>query len=216
MSDKQHKASENRISPDQMPEEVQRLIQVMLGINPKWSLEDWLAAQANMSLELVSTDLARERLSLEQRIHRLKVLERRVEASDESETDPHQRNIFDCFDFNSDNALLGLGARAASSEDESLPASQEFETHHPAHDFIELLPDEGSDDPLLAVACQMLLIAVEKEMARGKPYATLDIIFREMNANMVAAEEIDEALDHLLMSGTLIEIDDDCFATLDS
>jgi hypothetical protein len=31
---------------------------------------------------------------------------------------------------------------------------------------------------------------------------------------MVSAEEIDEALDHLLMSGALIEIDDDCFATV--
>jgi hypothetical protein len=197
-----------------MPEEVQRLIQVMLGLNPDWNLENWLVTQANMSLDLVAVDLARERLSLEQRIHRLKALERRVESTDELEKDPHQRNIFDCFDFNLDKALHGLGARAASSEDDSEHASQEFDTHHSAHDFIELLPDVGSDDPLLAVACQILLIAVEKEMARGKPYATLDLIFTEMNANMVSAEEIDEALDHLLMSGALIEIDDDCFATV--
>ena len=216
MSDKQHKTAENHLSLELMPEEVQRLAQVMLGINPEWTLESWLSLQATMALDLVALDLDRERFTLEQRIHRLEAISQRLESVNDKEIDPHQRNIFDCFDLDTEHSLHGLGARAAYLEDRSVKAAQEDPILHPASDFIELLPDEGSDDPLLAVACQMLLICVESEIGRGKPHATLDAIFKAMNENRVSAEEIDEALDHLLMNGLLIEVDDDCFAPLSS
>jgi hypothetical protein len=35
-----------------------------------------------------------------------------------------------------------------------------------------------------------------------------------MNANGVSPDEIDEAIDHLLAIGGLIEIDDDCFIAI--
>ena len=60
----------------------------------------------------------------------------------------------------------------------------------------------------------MLLIHVESEIARGLPCATLETIFKDLNSNGISPEEIDEALDYSLMSGTLIEIDDDCFVPL--
>ena len=53
MSDKQNKVSEGPIAVDQLPEEVQRLFEVMSGINPEWQLEKWLSEQALMSLELI-------------------------------------------------------------------------------------------------------------------------------------------------------------------
>ena len=43
MSDKQHKVSEDRIAVELMPEEVQRLTEVMRGVNPEWRLEEWLS-----------------------------------------------------------------------------------------------------------------------------------------------------------------------------
>ena len=214
MSDKQHKVSEEQIAVEHMPEEVQRLVEVMSGVNPEWSLEKWLADQADMAIELITIDLTRERMAIEQRLHRLEAIGRRLNVLDNQDTDPFQRNIFDCFDLEVDPSLNGLGKRTADSED-SIDLSTKAEViMHPANNFIELLPDEESDDPLLAVVCQMLLIHVETEMSLGQPCATLETIFKHLNTSGISPEEIDEALDHLLMNGTLVEIDDDCFVPM--
>jgi len=214
MSDKQHKVSEGQIAVDQMPEEVQRLVEVMSGVNPEWDLETWLTSQANMALELMTVDLSRERIIIEQRLHRLEAIGRRLNVLDNQDADPFQRNIFDCFDLEADPSMNGLGKRTAKSED-NIDLSRNTEvTMHPANNFIDLLPDEESDDPLLAVVCQMLLIHVETEISQGQPCATLESIFKHLNSGGISPEEIDEALDHLLMNGTLIEIDDDCFVPM--
>lgn len=216
MSDKQHKISDDQIAVELMPAEVQRLTEIMRGVNPDWSLEAWLSEQANAMLELVQSDLNRERMVIEQRLHRLQAIQNRFIDDEEkdSDLDPNQRNIFDCFDLQVDSSLKGLGKRTAVSEDTKQTTPSVDEVMHPANNFIELLPDDESDDPLLAVVCQMLLIHVDSEMAKGLPCATLETIFKELNSSGISPEEIDEALDYSLMNGTLIEIDDDCFVPL--
>ena len=216
MSDKKHKISEGQISVDLMPAEVQRLTEIMRGVNPDWKLEAWLSEQANAMLELVQADLHRERMVIEQRLHRLQAIQQRFHDDEgaESDSDPNQRNIFDCFDLQVDSSLKGLGERTAVSEDAKQTTPSVDDIMHPANNFIELLPDDESDDPLLAVVCQMLLIHVESELAKGLPCATLETIFKELNSSGISPEEIDEALDYSLMNGTLIEIDDDCFVPL--
>ena len=211
MRDKQNKVSEGSIAVDQLPEEVQRLFEVMSGINPEWQLGKWLSEQALMSLELISADLGREKRVIEQRLHRLQALGHRLEVSNLQEGDPFQRNIFDCFDLQIDPNMNGLGKRTAQSEDGIELENNTEAALHPANNFIELLPDEESDDPLLAVVCQMLLIHIETEVSKGQPCATLETIFKHLNSSGISHEEIDEALDHLLMNGTIIEVDDDCF-----
>ena len=214
MSDKHHKVSEGHIAVDQMPEMVQRLVEVMRGVNPTWGLEKWLTEQAALALELISIDLSREKVIIEQRLHRLEAIGRRLDVLDDQDNDPFQRNIFDCFDLEVDPSLNGLGKRTANSED-SIELTRNAEiVMHPANNFLELLPDEESDDPLLAVVCQMLLIHVETELSQGQQCATLETIFKHLNSSGISPEEIDEALDHLLMNGTLIEIDDDCFVPM--
>ena len=214
MSDKHHKVSEGDIAVDQMPEMVQRLVEVMRGVNPTWGLEKWLTEQAALALELISIDLSREKVIIEQRLHRLEAIGRRLDVLDDQDNDPFQRNIFDCFDLEVDPSLNGLGKRTANSED-SIELTRNAEiVMHPANNFLELLPDEESDDPLLAVVCQMLLIHVETELSQGQQCATLETIFKHLNSSGISPEEIDEALDHLLMNGTLIEIDDDCFVPM--
>ncbi len=52
-----------------------------------------------MSLELIAIDLSREKVVIEQRLHRLEAIGRRLEILDNQDTDPFQRNIFDCFDL---------------------------------------------------------------------------------------------------------------------
>lgn len=213
MSDKQNEVSEANVRLKSMPPEVQRLAEIMQSIDPQWSIEAWLIDQANMSLDLVNHDLARERLAVEQRLHRLENITRRLEP-EEAEKDPMQRNIFDCFKLDIDEALKGLGQRATEPEKDIFVAHVKEELMHPAASFLDLLPDDEGDDPLLAVACQMLLVVVEGEIGKGEPFATLEVIFKGMNANGVAPDEIDEAIDHLLAIGGLIEIDDDCFIAI--
>ena len=190
---------------DSMPEEIQRLCGVMSGLDPMWTLEGWLKEQAKMTLELISSDIAREKKSSEQRLKRLEDIAKRLNPNTAELIDSQQRNLFDCFDLDYDKSMLGLGARAVDNEEARLNDS------HPVNTFLELLPDSQGDDPLLAVACQLLLMSIEAEIARGEPAATLQKIVTEMDSRGVSYEEIEVALEHLLMNGSIIEIDDDCF-----
>tara|TARA_B100000767_G_scaffold187142_1_gene174550 strand:+ start:2359 stop:3021 length:663 start_codon:yes stop_codon:yes gene_type:complete len=211
MSDKQNEVSEGHVRLEAMPEEVQRLCEIMQSVNPKWQLETWLVEQASMSLQLLSMDLSREQVAVEQRLHRLTNIAERLEPKQNEETDPLQRNLFDCFNLDIDEAMKGLGSRAAEPSVTSPQPNHPEELMHPAASFLDLLPDDEGDDPLLAVACQMLLVLVDQEMGKGEPCATLDVMFKGMNDHGVMPEEIDEAIDHLLAIGALIEVDDDCF-----
>ena len=188
-----------------MPEEIQRLCGVMSGLDPLWTLENWLKEQAKMAMELISLDIAREKKSSEQRLKRLEDIAKRLNPNAAELIDSQQRNLFDCFDLDYDKSMLGLGARAVDNEEARLNDS------HPVNTFLELLPDSQGDDPLLAVACQLLLMSIEAEIARGEPVATLQKIITEMDSRGVSYEEIEEALEYLLMNGSIIEIDDDCF-----
>jgi len=190
---------------DSMPEEIQRLCGVMSGLDPLWTLESWLKEQAKMAMELISLDIAREKKSSEQRLKRLEDIAKRLNPNAAELIDSQQRNLFDCFDLDYDKSMLGLGARAVDNEEDGLNDS------HPVNTFLELLPDSQGDDPLLAVACQLLLMTIESEVAKGEPVATLGKIVTEMDSRGVSYEEIEEALEHLLMNGSIVEIDDDCF-----
>ena len=201
---------DERLHIDSMPEEIQRLSDVMIGLDPLWTLEKWLKQQAEMTLDLIATDLVREQKVVEQRIQRLRDLGSRLNPSLTKAIDPKQKNLFDCFDLDYDESILGLGSRAISNEIHSEQSSES----HPVNAFLELLPDSQGDDPLLAVACQLLLMTIEAELATGKSVATLEKIVLEMDSRGVSFEEIDEAIEHLLMSESIIEIDDDCFISV--
>jgi len=199
---------EDRLHIGSMPEEIQTLCEVMTGLDPSWTLEEWLIQQSKISLELVSADIAHEKVKFEQRIKRLEDLSRRIKIDNHKNNDINQKNLFDCFDLEYDKSMLGLGSRAVENENTNNIDS------HPANTFLELLPDSQGDDPLLAVACQLLLMTIEKEIAKGEPVATLETIVLEMDGRGVSFEEIDEAIEYLLMNGSIIEVDDDCFISI--
>ena len=151
---------------------------------------------------------------IDQRLQRLDDLGRRLESDEKSEPldeDPNQRNLFDCFDLNEEHALRGLGERATEPVN-STPLNGE--EHHPSNIFLDLLPNANTDDPLLAIACQSVIISIELEVAKGEPLATLQAIFAHTRASNIDDSETDEALDHLLTTGMVIEVDDDCFILL--
>jgi hypothetical protein len=181
------------------------MAEVMHGLDPEWSINTWLSQQAEQTLALIRHDLKRERLLLEQRQFRLDDLASRIEP--DSSKDEHQMSIFDCFGLDQDRIFTGLSQRKEG------PRLEEGESHG-AEAFIELLPDDQGDDPLLAVACQLVVMIIDGEIEKGEPVATLDVIFKRMSALGVSEDEIDEAIDHLLSTGGIIEVDDDCFLSM--
>jgi hypothetical protein len=189
-----------------LPEPVRRMAEVMYGLDPEWSINTWLSQQAEQTLALLRHDLKRERLLLEQRKFRLDDLSSRIEP-DQIAKDEHQMSIFDCFGLDQDRIFTGLSQRKEG------PRVEEGEAHG-AEAFIELLPDDQGDDPLLAVACQLVVMIIDGEIEKGEPVATLNVIFQRMKSHGVSEDEIDEAIDHLLSTGGIIEVDDDCFLSM--
>lgn len=189
-----------------LPEPVRRMAEVMHGLDPEWNINTWLSQQAEQTLALIRHDLKRERLLLEQRKFRLDDLASRIEP-DHIAKDEHQMSIFDCFGLDQDRIFTGLSQRKEG------PRVEEGEPHG-AEAFIELLPDDQGDDPLLAVACQLVVMIIDGEIEKGEPVATLNVIFQRMTSHGVSEDEIDEAIDHLLSTGGIIEVDDDCFLSM--
>ena len=170
-----------------MPAEIQRLCEVMIGIDPNWQLETWLKQQANASLDIISSELEVELKTAEQRLKRITDIKERLKNDNLRLADKNQTNLFDCFSFEIDKSIVGLGSRAIDN-------GEQYNESHPVNAFLDLLPDDQGDDPLLAVACQNLLMIIEGEMARGKEAASLELIVTELDKTGISYEEIDDCL----------------------
>ena len=200
MAEDSRDKSERRLRLDQMPVAVKRLVDTMIGIDPNFEIEDWLIQKANEDLALIELDIERERKQLEQRIYRLESLAKRLAPEDIREVPKGQTNLFDCFDI--PLPLKHLTNRIEDITDEE---------PHPAGTFINLLPNDGCDDPLLAVTAQMMLIVAQEKVGKGASWIDLEDLFSPLLENGISQEECDEALDHLLITSQIHEIDDDCF-----
>ena len=200
MAEDSRDKSERRLRLDQMPLAVKRLVDTMIGIDPNFEIEDWLIRKANEDLALIELDIEREKKQLEQRIHRLESLAKRLAPEDIREVPKGQTNLFDCFDI--PLPLKHLTDRIEDITDEE---------PHPAGTFINLLPNDGCDDPLLAVTAQMMLIVAQEKVGKGASWIDLEDLFSPLLENGISQEECDEALDHLLITSQIHEIDDDCF-----
>jgi hypothetical protein len=200
MAEDSRDKAEAKLRIDQMPLAVKRLFDVMLGIDPNFDIEDWLIKKANEDIALIDMDLGREKLQLEQRIHRLESLTSRLLPEDIREIPDGQTNLFDCFD-------IPLSLKHLTNRIEEIGDVDP----HPAGTFINLLPDDNCDDPLLAVTAQMMLIIVQEKVGSGASWVDLDDLYSPLLNNGIAPEECEEALDHLLMTGQVHEIDDNCF-----
>ena len=142
-----------RIDVRTLPESVARLWETMLRLDPSWDLSSWLDERALEELELVESHLGRERLRLEQRLHRIETLVKRLKRQREvvgtGIEDPHQKNLFDIYE---------IGSKSTERDSE---ADQEGE---PAVQFGSF--DVG-DDPLLAIVAEHVLGLLELHSLEG-------------------------------------------------
>ncbi len=204
MSEDQGGFSKGKIDIEQLPDAIIRLVETMVGIDPNWDLEKWMSQQAEDYLQIIEKDLERERIILEQKIQRLQNLTSRINPA-QKEADKGQKNLFDCFDISPPSNFKSLGERTYASNEQE-PASN-------VEQYLDLIPGENTDDPLLAIVANYICVLVERKISTGSNFATLEEIFEGLVEIGIEVNEIDEALDFLLTNGELIEVDDDCFVT---
>ena len=57
----------------------------------------------------------------------------------------------------------------------------------------------------------MMLIVAQEKVGTGADWVGLEGLFSPLIKNGITEQECNEALDHLLITGQLHEVDDDCF-----
>ena len=186
-----------RIDVRSLPDSVARLWETMLRLDPSWDLSEWLDECATDELELVEGHLGRERLRLEQRLHRIETLVKRLrrqrEVAERSTwTDPNQRNLFDVYEKDGSEKI---------SEDE-------VDEGEAAVDFGSL---DAGDDPLLAIVSEHVLSVIEAALEEGTDRVPFDRLVDQLDAVGIRADEIDEAVAWLLQRRVISELEQDCF-----
>ena len=186
-----------RIDVRSLPESVARLWETMLRLDPSWNLSEWLDERATEELELVESHLGRERLRLEQRMHRIETLVKRLRRQREvversTWMDPHQKNLFDVYEKDAEEG----GLEQVETEGEA------------AVDFGSLDTD---DDPFLAIVSEHILGLIEESIEGGEEQLHFDRLVAELEGFGIRTDEIDEAVAWLLHRRVIIELEQDSF-----
>ena len=185
-----------RLDASALPEEVQRLWETMLRLDPNWDMHAWLSERAQEEMKLVEANLGREKMRLEQRISRIEALANRIGRERELvEEDPHQRNLFDLF-----------GTESAQVKEET----EQWEPHSAAI-HIGYLSDDAGDDPLLAVCAQSILLQLEEAAASDLLPVSLESLGEELIPRGIESDELVEALEWWLEQGRLVEVEENEF-----
>ena len=187
-----------RIDVNALPDSLVRLWDTMLRIDPTWDLSGWLEERADEELELVEAHLGRERLRLEQRLHRIETLVKKLKrqrqvAGPDLLRDPHQKNLFDVFD-----------ETAISKESDEDP----LENDEPVVSGGIMGVD---DDPLLAIVAEHILGTIEVASLEDSGPVHFDDIIDGLQPMGISVDEVDEAIAHLLQHRQIIEIEQDFF-----
>ena len=188
-----------RIDVRALPESVARLWETMLRLDPSWDISTWLDERASEELQMVEGQLGREKLRLEQRLHRLETLAKRLKRQREIAegvvwTDPHQKNLFDIYE---------------PEEKNKTSSNLEEEEDFPAVDYTNL---EIGDDPLLAIVAEHIMHILESLAVKGEVSMHFNLLLQELGAIGIREEEVDEAITWLLQREMTIELEQDYFS----
>ena len=188
-----------RIDVRALPESVARLWETMLRLDPSWDISTWLDERASEELQMVEGQLGREKLRLEQRLHRLETLAKRLKRQREIAegvvwTDPHQKNLFDIYE---------------PEEKNKTSSNLEEEEDFPAVDYTNL---EIGDDPLLAIVAEHIMHILESLAVKGEVSMHFNLLLQELGAIGIREGEVDEAITWLLQREMIIELEQDYFS----
>jgi hypothetical protein len=188
-----------RLDAATLPDELQRLWDTMLRLDPDWDMYEWLTERANEEMKIIEANLGREKMRLEQRIARLEALANRIGRDIEhDERGTRQCNLFDAFAPNH-------------------PAEEQGDVHdeswepHPASVHLNYLSDDIGDDPLLAICAQTILLHLEQKSAEGGLPETLEGLGLALIPRGIESDELVEALEWLLEQGSVVEVGENEF-----
>ena len=196
-------AEETGIDAEPLPEVLERLCDAMQGVDSDWKLDEWLVSKAEEEIALLKMDLEREQLRLEQRLFRVDSISKRIEPEVDI-VSAGQRNLFDCFDI-----IEQIDPKTKQSH--SRVEGEGENEPHPAKSLLDYLPGEMSDDPLLAVVAQMILLEMDSLIDNNAEMVPMEVLCDVLNKRGISNAEVDEAIDHLLLTGAIHEVDEDCF-----
>ncbi len=187
-----------RIDVKSLPDSVARLWETMLRLDPSWNLAGWLDERAEEELELVEAHLGREKMRLEQRLHRIETLVKRLkrqrEVADQSlMNDPMQKNLFDVFD-------------GEKPKREDAPDAPESDEPVVSGGILGI-----EDDPLLAIVAEHILGTIEVASLEDASPVHFDDLIGVLNPMGISVDEVDEAIAHLLQHRFIIELEQDLF-----
>lgn len=182
-----------RLDASTLPDELQRLWDTMLRLDPDWDMNGWLIERANEEMKIIEANLGREKMRLEQRIARLEALANRIGRDIELDAEgTRQCNLFDVFGPN-------------HSVEESQDIDDDAWEIHPAAVHLNYLPADIGDDPLLAVCAQAILLHIELKAADGQLPITLESLGVALIPRGINSDELVEALEWLLEQGSVVE-----------
>ena len=172
-----------RIDVRTLPESIAQLWETMLRLDPSWDISTWLDERAKEELQLIEGQLGREKLRLEQRLHRLETLAKRLKRQREVAEgvvwkDPHQKNLFDVYDDE-------------NSQDSEINKNEDEVDGFPAVDYTNL---EFGDDPLLAIVSEHIIHVMELLNSKGLTSIHFDLLLQELSEIGIRDEEVDEVL----------------------
>ena len=190
-----------RIDVRTLPESIAQLWETMLRLDPSWDISIWLDERAKEELQLIEGQLGREKLRLEQRLHRLETLAKRLKRQREVAEgaiwkDPHQRNLFDVYD---------TGNKLENKDDRKNNENEGF----PAVDYTNL---DFGDDPLLVIVSEHIIHVMEVLNSKGITSVHFDLLTQELSEIGINDEEVDEAISWLLQRQMIIELEQDQFS----
>ena len=190
-----------RIDVRTLPESIAQLWETMLRLDPSWDISIWLDERAKEELQLIEGQLGREKLRLEQRLHRLETLAKRLKRQREVAEgvvwkDPHQRNLFDVYD---------TGNKLENEDDRINNENEGF----PAVDYTNL---DFGDDPLLVIVSEHIIHVMEVLNFKGINSVHFDLLTQELSEIGINDEEVDEAISWLLQRQMIIELEQDQFS----
>ena len=190
-----------RIDVRTLPESIAQLWETMLRLDPSWDISIWLDERAKEELQLIEGQLGREKLRLEQRLHRLETLAKRLKRQREVAEgvvwkDPHQRNLFDVYD---------TGNKLENEDDRKDNENEGF----PAVDYTNL---DFGDDPLLVIVSEHIIHVMEVLNSKGITSVYFDLLTQELSEIGINDEEVDEAISWLLQRQMIIELEQDQFS----
>ena len=189
----------SRLDASTLPDELQRLWDTMLRLDPDWNMYEWLTSRANEEMRLIEANLGREKMRLEQRVARLEALANRIGRDIELDGNgTRQCNLFDA--FGPDHPVDEVGGEC-----------EEAWVPHPASAHLNYLSGDIGDDPLLAICAQTILVHLEQKAADGGLPETLEALGLALIPRGIESDELVEALEWLLEQGNIIEVSENEF-----